>query len=399
MKRGTIGFTLIAALGTLAGCDEALYLGNDPSKLVGAGESENSPGGSAVEATSLSLDGCVQSGPNHYPVSGACAFDSNAKTYLQEGTPIELTNISPFGVAFRFAPGYTPAASDLSVNTFDASIEVYASSDYSEGPSFGGKSTYVRVSTVLRTDGALVLTVLDPIPDGFYVSVDLHMGALYRSRISPSDGGKCSMPDSFYCTEGDHAGYRARFAVRGAPAGAIITKPKPDDSCLLSYNSALVPSGGDLCCFRQGQDNQCNTGIQCNDLSGAGCCLIYGTESTAGGERCCLYENGQLGDGADECKGLLNSALPVSGPTDPEESTCLLSYNSALVASDADVCCFRKGESNLCDESIQCNARSGGSCCLIYATANTSQGARCCLYEDGSLGDGAAECQTLLETP
>src|SRR5450432_469745 len=66
--------------------------------------------------------------------------------------------------------------------------------------------------------------------------------------------------------------------------------PAPDagsgGACLLQYNDALV--SGDPCCYRQGGRNVCDQSISCNDRSGAGCCLIYGTENTSGNSRCCL---------------------------------------------------------------------------------------------------------------
>jgi hypothetical protein len=72
-------------------------------------------------------------------------------------------------------------------------------------------------------------------------------------------------------------------------------------SCMLEYNDALA--SGDPCCYRQGSANTCNTSIMCNDRSGTGCCLIYGTDSTTGGSRCCLYDAGRLVDA--ECRALL----------------------------------------------------------------------------------------------
>lgn len=170
-----------------------------------------------------------------------------------------------------------------------------------------------------------------------------------------------------------------------------------DGTCLLAYNSALVESGADECCYYQGQENLCNTAAQCNELSGGYCCLIYGTENTAGGGRCCLYEGGRFGDGAAECKALLSNA-PAGGPVALSPSDCLLEYNTALVSEGADACCYHQGQQNQCSRAVKCNELSGASCCLIYGTENTAGGARCCWYENGRFGDGAAECKTLLST-
>jgi hypothetical protein len=42
----------------------------------------------------------------------------------------------------------------------------------------------------------------------------------------------------------------------------------------------------------------------CNDHSGTGCCLIYGTDSSTGGARCCLYDAAEVDVDAD-CRALL----------------------------------------------------------------------------------------------
>lgn len=83
---------------------------------------------------------------------------------------------------------------------------------------------------------------------------------------------------------------------------------------------------------------------------------------------------------------------PDGGP--PAPGSCLLSYNDALVSGDA--CCYRQGGKNSCDTSVSCNDRSGPGCCLIYGSESTAGGQRCCLYADGSYGDDADECRTLL---
>lgn len=83
-------------------------------------------------------------------------------------------------------------------------------------------------------------------------------------------------------------------------------------------------------------------------------------------------------------------------------NVCLLEYNSALVADGDDPCCRRENERNQCDMKMRCNDRSGGSCCIIYATANTQGGQGCCLYEGqqfgttGSGNDREDECRRLL---
>jgi hypothetical protein len=82
--------------------------------------------------------------------------------------------------------------------------------------------------------------------------------------------------------------------------------------CVLEYNSAFVDDAGDACCAWVGGPNNCDRNVACNDRSGPGCCLIYATNATVGGQGCCLYAGGSTphtGPGADrrdECGGLLN---------------------------------------------------------------------------------------------
>jgi hypothetical protein len=98
---------------------------------------------------------------------------------------------------------------------------------------------------------------------------------------------------------------------------------------------------------------------------------------------------------------------PIGSPVDaaPVSESCLLEYNSALVAEGESACCYKRGEQNLCDVDRACNARSGANCCILYATEATSAGAGCCLYADGrsprsaSGEDNSIPCKTLLSKP
>ncbi|MEW5851751.1 MAG: hypothetical protein AB2A00_23380 [Myxococcota bacterium] len=82
---------------------------------------------------------------------------------------------------------------------------------------------------------------------------------------------------------------------------------------------------------------------------------------------------------------------------------CLLEYNTALVADGEDPCCRREGGVNQCNTETSCNERSGGSCCIIYATQHTRGGQGCCMYEGGGFGTTGAganreqECRELLQ--
>jgi hypothetical protein len=191
------------------------------------------------------------------------------------------------------------------------------------------------------------------------------------------------------------------------------------NSCLLEYNSALAADNS--CCLALGSENTCDVNIECNELSGENCCLIYATEHTDIGATCCRYADGSTpygGEGADIsqacnvllgfegasasaqfCEQVLDEDLPTKAET--EESDCLIEYNSALVDEGADPCCFRNGI-NYCDLSVSCNEQSGEDCCLFYATDHTLGGQGCCLYSDGSTGttaegeDRTQECAALL---
>ncbi len=84
------------------------------------------------------------------------------------------------------------------------------------------------------------------------------------------------------------------------------------------------------------------------------------------------------------------------------EAVCLLEYNTALVPGNTDPCCKREGEENACDKKKPCNERSGGGCCVIYATQATAGGQGCCFYEDNGTaftGPGVErtqECNELM---
>jgi hypothetical protein len=260
---------------------------------------------------SFDIDSCL-----HYPQSAemdrVCMVDSDGKTYAEDGTLWTLPADPPYAVFYQFKPGYTPLLQDLDTTSDDPSIGVFAApyvfpsgrqSTSSHCCAEDSPANRIRAFMSLTQSGGLLVVVTAAQPSGDQIAVMLGYGRLFESRINP-----CTLPDHAFCQSANSSGFAVRFYVG---AGGTPPPPPPDGgqppagACLLAYNDALVPAGADACCYHQGGTNGCHTITQCNDLSGAGCCLVYGTENTAGGSRCCLYESGALGDDPSECQSLL----------------------------------------------------------------------------------------------
>jgi hypothetical protein len=252
--------------------------------------------------------------PGGAEISRACMFDSNGRTYAEDGTLYVFPAAPPYGAIFVFQPGYVPLAADVTSEGSGASVRVYAAPyDVGSGSqccSEDSEANRISADTVLDGNGALIISVPQIVPSGYQIAIILDFGSLYRSRLAPANGGPCDLPDQQACTYASASGFAMRFYVGSAPAGVLVPPggspdpaAVPDGACLLSYNTALV--SGDDCCYRKGAANTCDTRIKCNDRSGAGCCLIYGTENTSNGQRCCLYADGGNVDGAEECDQLL----------------------------------------------------------------------------------------------
>lgn len=304
MKCAMLGMTWLLVLGAFVGCDEAaLYVSKDPNNSYSSGGIGGSTSAmSQPQGTSLSLADCMPYDSPH--LSRICAYDAKSVKCPQDGTAVVLPNVAPFGVAFQFTPDYVPVASDITVNGPGSAVQVFTAPYLTENAINGGDGLEVPARAALTAGGALIVTVLGRIPNGNLVSVDLSFGALFRSRLHPPDGTACNLPDPWYCGDGSAMGYRGRFKVEGVPSGQV-SNDAPAGNCLLLYNSALVAEDADPCCYRKGEANSCDIGAKCNALSGANCCLIYGSGCTNYGQRCCLYESGELGDGASECDSLL----------------------------------------------------------------------------------------------
>jgi hypothetical protein len=240
-------------------------------------------------------------------------FDSNGKTYAEDGTLYVFPTAPPYGAIFVFQPGYSPLPEDVISVGPDAGVRVYAAPyDVLSGSqccSEASETNRISADLVLDDNGVLTISVMNAVPAGDQIAIILDYGGLYRHRLTPENGGPCDLPSQSVCTYATSTGFAMRFYVgTGNPSVVTPIAPTdasvvPDGACLIEYNSALA--SGDACCYRKGGANTCDATVTCNDRSGAGCCLIYGTANTSYGGRCCLYANGGNVDGAEECDQLL----------------------------------------------------------------------------------------------
>jgi hypothetical protein len=287
--RVVFGLGLISIAG---GCGQGGALVADP----GSHTSQNQ---SSQPSTSPSMAECPTY-PDSVELAGAWMFDSNGKTYREDGTLFVLPAAPPYGARYLFKPGFAPLASDVSSQGAGALVRVYAAPyNVTNGRpccSEDSESNRIDAQTHLTSDGELTVTIPSAVPVGYQIAIVLDLAAPCRSRLSASNRGICDLPDQASCGDGRNFSFYMRFYVGAEPSSG---------RCLLSYNTALTD--GDPCCYYQGGRNQCNTSVKCNDRSGGGCCLIYGTEATQDGERCCFYANGGSVDGAAECAKLLSS--------------------------------------------------------------------------------------------
>jgi hypothetical protein len=297
-------------MGLSVACTETLHTGNELSSAGGASNASNvgSNGGTLNASAPEILPG---SGTEDFwlgcpPGDGgkldrACVFDSNGKKYAPDAKQ-GLSNVPYFGVALHFAPAYAPQPADVTTDGPNSAIQAFANTD--GRPEWGATPDRIRVQTHwIDNNLGLIVAVVDPVPNSYYITIGLDYAVMYRSRLSPNCNA--SEPELGQFCGGVRGGPSFQFRVV-APQQAE-TNPTANGTCLLSYNKALLPESADPCCLRKGGANECNAITRCNDLAAPGCCLVYGTESTANGTRCCLYEGGELGDGAEECQQLLQS--------------------------------------------------------------------------------------------
>jgi hypothetical protein len=238
-----------------------------------------------------------------------CMFDSNGKTYPLGGELHALPQAPPYGAMFVFEPDSIPAAEDVTTAGAAAGIRAYAG-PYSAPHSIVETSETNRIpaGATLAAGGAVTVWVSDPVPAGHQIAIILDYAALYRSRISPSDGKTCTWPSAALCTHAGAVGFTTRFYVGAVPSSLLPKAPvdaaDPESPCLLATNAALT---GEVCCYRRGHANTCGAGVACGDADGPDCCKVHGTENTAYGRRCCVYADGRSVDGAVECAQLLAS--------------------------------------------------------------------------------------------
>lgn len=247
-------------------------------------------------------------------ISRACVFDSRGETYGIDDTLDVVPITPPYGIQVHFKDGYAPLPADVSTQGPDASVRVYAApydvQNDTRCCSESSESNRIDVQMDLSASGVLTVTVPQAFPSGYQIAFMLRFGVLYRGRVSPV----CDLPNEKFCGYLNVTGFGGRFYVGSlpgsstpVPASQVPVSPPTAGACLLSYNTALVNESADPCCYRQGGSNRCDPQIQCNERSGVGCCLIYGTEATRGGQRCCRYEDGGAVDEPAECAELLAS--------------------------------------------------------------------------------------------
>jgi hypothetical protein len=242
-------------------------------------------------------------------LSRACMFDSKGKTHRIDGSLPVFSVSPPYGAQFHFKDGYVPLLADVSTEGTGASVGVYAAPyDVKHSPccSEDREENRIAARTELSASGVLTVTVDQAVPSGTQIAIILDFGVLYQGRVSPV----CDLPNPQRCQTVGASGFATRFYVGSEPKSSNPSTSVPVSqtnagACLLEYNTALVSEGADPCCYRKGGRNTCDAKIQCNVRSGEGCCLIYGTEATKDGQRCCLYADGSDNDGAGECAELL----------------------------------------------------------------------------------------------
>ncbi len=302
MLRGTVG-VVVAWGGLSAGCSSQ----QSPVTV-------QIPTTDGDQSLTFDLASCPRY-PQSTEIDRVCLIDSRGKVYSVGGAllPVLASN-PPYAAYYQFKAGYAPAAQDVDTTSDQPAIGVFAApyDVYRAGTGHccaeDSPANRIPSQAVVSPSGGLLVAITDAQPLADQVAVILSYAGLYRSRITP-----CTLPSQETCRLASSGGFQLsfteRFYVGSGPTDAPIPPPDagppPPGACLLEYNDALVSAGADTCCYRQGGANTCHSITKCNDLSGAGCCLVYGTENTSGGQRCCLYESGDLGDDPSECQTLL----------------------------------------------------------------------------------------------
>ena len=248
--------------------------------------------------------------PQSTELDHVCMIDGTGRTYPEDGTLFVFPAAPPYGAFLEFNDGFVPLPADITTTGNGASVGTFAAPyAVNNNPCCAEANAANRVAATARlaSTHGLLITIPDAVPVGSQIAIVLDYGALFASQLMP-----CTLANRDFCQWAPNSGFAMRFYVGALPPGATPPPPPldpstvPDGACLLSYNTALA--GGDPCCYRKGGRNTCNRAIACNAQSGAGCCRIYASENTVGGDRCCLYEDGSAGSGAAECTQLLSAS-------------------------------------------------------------------------------------------
>lgn len=223
MSKSLLGLSLFAALGC---ADKNIEIAR---QLV-------QPDPAGGEPTILTVAGCQSH--DALEMDRTCVVDSDGKTYgLGDGPLPVISATPPYGVYFLFDEDATPLAQDISTEGDQASVQVFAavSNIYTECPPEGYPANRIAARASLTPEGGVLVTVHEALVSGTQVAVFLEYGALFRGRVSPPDGGPCTLPRTpeNLCLRAEYRGFAERFYVGTGPAatddvpGTTIHCPAP----------------------------------------------------------------------------------------------------------------------------------------------------------------------------
>src|SRR5664279_1535558 len=108
--------------------------------------------------------------PDSPELARACMFDSNGKTYAEDGTLYVLPAVPPYGAIFAFQPGYFPLPEDVIGVGPTAGVRAYAAPYDVQGRtqccSEGSEANRIPVETVLDGNGVLTISVTSDVSPG-----------------------------------------------------------------------------------------------------------------------------------------------------------------------------------------------------------------------------------------
>lgn len=213
MCKSLLGLSLVAALGCT---DKNIEIAR---QLI-----QPDPGGG--EPTVLTVAECQSYGS--LEMDRTCVVGSDGKTFgLTGGDPLPVISATPpYGVYFLFDGDATPLAQDISTEGEDASVKVFAavSDIHTECPPESYPANRIAARASLTPEGGVLVSVHDAQVSGTQIAVILEYGSLFRSRVTPPDGGQCTLPrePENLCVTAGNRGFAERFYVGAGP-----TTPAP----------------------------------------------------------------------------------------------------------------------------------------------------------------------------